>query len=184
MNQWHEWMNEWMNEWKYSDLKCVRKPASSRLSLTHWLRMNITGCWILLWLNFSIITSASDTSAFIFLYVSLAFKLLLLPHQSCAVWVTTEDGKCRVVTPIQHQQCASKQYILQQKLSVQGLSSWREPRGRPSLLMCGLRVLLTAPNKRAPKSEQTVVVVTIGFDWFSFCSCWTGRFPASAFLQR
>jgi len=27
-------MNEW-NEWKCSDLKCVRKPTKSRLSLTH-----------------------------------------------------------------------------------------------------------------------------------------------------
>ena len=28
-------MNEWMNEWKCNDLKCVRKPTKSRLSLTH-----------------------------------------------------------------------------------------------------------------------------------------------------
>jgi len=26
---------EWMNEWKCNDLKCVRKPTKSRLSLTH-----------------------------------------------------------------------------------------------------------------------------------------------------
>jgi len=31
-------MNERMNEmkWKCNDLKCVRKPTRSRLSLTHW----------------------------------------------------------------------------------------------------------------------------------------------------
>ena len=28
-------MNEW-NEWKCSDLKCIRKPTRSRLSLKHW----------------------------------------------------------------------------------------------------------------------------------------------------
>ena len=29
------WWMKWMNEWKCNDLKCVRKPTKSRLSLTH-----------------------------------------------------------------------------------------------------------------------------------------------------
>jgi len=37
-------MNEWMNKWKCSDLKCIRKPTRSQLSVTQ--HANKSGRWV------------------------------------------------------------------------------------------------------------------------------------------